>query len=269
MTRSLHSHNVIVPGGEKLTGGKDGSSHNWPGKGDNPPLFVDGDSFEFLFHSDGSVNDWGYLFTVEAVKSKGGGGDAAGKSRGDISVPLSLSASVAMESYFHLSQLMLDGPGPSPGSSVPPTGKRSSDNEGGDDEAVVAFDAYPTHTHCTGYVDFYVDRQTIGGTALSSSSSSGSNPSSSPSSSTSTTDNAIVVLPKNPKYVVADSHLALALGLTAGGSADPSPCPEVFPVELMRGAIDDPYIHLAEAGDLPFCPAIHINPFSWSYHFIP
>ena len=44
------SHNVIVPGGEKLTGGKDGSTHNWPGKGEVPPLFVDGDSFEFLFH---------------------------------------------------------------------------------------------------------------------------------------------------------------------------------------------------------------------------
>ena len=230
-----------------------------------------------IFFSDGSVNDWGYLFTVEAIKGKGGGTDAMGGSRGDTSVPLTLPASIAMESYFHLRQLMLDGPGSSPGSCAsvqPKSHNRQSGNEdkkGGD--VGVTFDAYPMHTHCIGYVDYY---QTIAdnNTTAVSTTSTGLNPPSTPTSSSSSSsssssakekDKEPPILPKNPKYLVADSHQALALGLTTGGTGgSPSPCPEVLPVELMRISLDDPYTHLAEAGDHPVRDA-YIDPLSFPH----
>lgn len=40
------SHTTTAPGGDKLTGGKDGGSSNWPGMKDRAPLTVEGDSCE-------------------------------------------------------------------------------------------------------------------------------------------------------------------------------------------------------------------------------
>jgi hypothetical protein len=52
------SRSTKIPNTEKYTGGKDGGSSNWPGMKDRPALMIEGDSFAFHFHSDGSVNDW-------------------------------------------------------------------------------------------------------------------------------------------------------------------------------------------------------------------
>lgn len=46
-------------GENQYSGGKDGSSHNWPGLGSNPPLEIPADQCVLHFHSDGSVVDWG------------------------------------------------------------------------------------------------------------------------------------------------------------------------------------------------------------------
>jgi hypothetical protein len=45
--------------GESQYGGR-GGSENWPGCGGRPPLFINDDHFEVLFHSDSSQNDWGF-----------------------------------------------------------------------------------------------------------------------------------------------------------------------------------------------------------------
>lgn len=49
---------------EKFTG-RDGSE-NWPGCGGRPPLTLEANDFILFFHSDGSVEDWGYKFTLTA-----------------------------------------------------------------------------------------------------------------------------------------------------------------------------------------------------------
>lgn len=46
------------------TWGEQYSGENWPREGN--PLTIESDSFEFHFHSDGSVNAWGYKLTVSA-----------------------------------------------------------------------------------------------------------------------------------------------------------------------------------------------------------
>jgi len=51
--------------GEKYTGGKDGCSSNWPGCYGRPPLVIPGNKFTLLFRTDGSVNDWGWKFTIK------------------------------------------------------------------------------------------------------------------------------------------------------------------------------------------------------------
>jgi hypothetical protein len=58
------------PNSDKYTGGKDGGTSNWPGMKDRPPLIIEGDSFAFFFHSDGSVNDWGYKMYVQPIAAK-------------------------------------------------------------------------------------------------------------------------------------------------------------------------------------------------------
>jgi hypothetical protein len=58
------------PNSEKYTGGKDGGTSNWPGMKDRPPLIIEGDSFVIFFHSDGSVNDWGYKMYVQPIAAK-------------------------------------------------------------------------------------------------------------------------------------------------------------------------------------------------------
>ena len=58
------SHSNKVPNSERWTGGKDGGSSNWPGIQGRPPFVMDGNSFVIYFHSDGSVNDWGWKMYV-------------------------------------------------------------------------------------------------------------------------------------------------------------------------------------------------------------
>ena len=53
--------------GEKYSGGKDGGSSNWPGTKGTPPLEIEGNKFVLHFRTDGSVNDWGWKFSVEVV----------------------------------------------------------------------------------------------------------------------------------------------------------------------------------------------------------
>jgi len=72
---------------QNFAGGRDGGSSNFPGIQGRPPLEIDSDHFYFTFYSDGSVNDWGYLFTVTAVM-------------GAVS-----AASSSSEAGFHLSSL--------------------------------------------------------------------------------------------------------------------------------------------------------------------
>lgn len=60
-----------VPNTEKYTGGKDGGVSNWPGMQGRPPLVLDGiDTFFIYFHSDGSVNDWGYKMYATPIGVK-------------------------------------------------------------------------------------------------------------------------------------------------------------------------------------------------------
>lgn len=51
-------------GEAKYTGGKDGTPTNWPGVSGRPPLRIPAASFVFFWHSDGSVNDWGWRMKV-------------------------------------------------------------------------------------------------------------------------------------------------------------------------------------------------------------
>jgi hypothetical protein len=46
--------------------GRDGNQ-NFPGVGSMPPLTINLSEFKFLFHSDASVEDWGYKFTAQGV----------------------------------------------------------------------------------------------------------------------------------------------------------------------------------------------------------
>ncbi|KAG9403599.1 hypothetical protein AC1031_006240 [Aphanomyces cochlioides] len=52
--------------GEEKYSGR-GEEHNWPGVGDNPPLVIEAEDCQVLFHSDGSGVDWGYKFTVVGI----------------------------------------------------------------------------------------------------------------------------------------------------------------------------------------------------------
>jgi len=58
-------------GENQYTGGKDGGNSNWPGMKGRPPLIINADSFVIYFHTDGSVNAWGWLMTVKAGDSAG------------------------------------------------------------------------------------------------------------------------------------------------------------------------------------------------------
>lgn len=61
-----------VPDSEQYTGGKDGSNSNWPGFGGRAPLVIESDTFFIYFHSDGSVNDWGWRMFITADIAGGG-----------------------------------------------------------------------------------------------------------------------------------------------------------------------------------------------------
>ena len=70
-----------VWGETTYTGGKDGGESNWPCLKGRPPLVVPASSFVLYFHSDGSVNAWGWRITVQGQTSKGS--DGGGSSYGD------------------------------------------------------------------------------------------------------------------------------------------------------------------------------------------
>ncbi len=53
-----------------------GSSRNFPGVTTIPPLEISCDEFEFKFQSDGSCQEWGWKFTVEAIYLYGGKNNA-------------------------------------------------------------------------------------------------------------------------------------------------------------------------------------------------
>lgn len=99
------THSKKVPNSDQFSGGKDGSSSNWPGVKNNPPFVVEGDSFVIYFHSDGSVNDWGYKMYVTAEFSSDMD-DSRLMIRGN-----NMNAMTALRSCFYVQQLLLDGVG--------------------------------------------------------------------------------------------------------------------------------------------------------------
>ena len=55
-------------GASEFTGGRgDASDDNWPGMKGRPELEIEADNFVMYFHSDGSVNDWGFRMIVRAI----------------------------------------------------------------------------------------------------------------------------------------------------------------------------------------------------------
>lgn len=58
-------------GENQYTGGKDGGNSNWPGMKGRSPLVIPADSFVIYFHTDGSVNAWGWHMTVTTGDSSG------------------------------------------------------------------------------------------------------------------------------------------------------------------------------------------------------
>jgi len=56
-----------IPNADQLSGGKNGSSSNWPGLEDRAPLIVESDSFEIYWHTDGSLNSWGWKMYVTPI----------------------------------------------------------------------------------------------------------------------------------------------------------------------------------------------------------
>eukprot|EP01039_Chlorochromonas_danica_P004879 gene4879-5347_t len=92
-----------VTGSEQYTGGKDGSNSNWPGFGGRPPLVIEADKFYIFFHSDGSVNDWGWrCFVTAEVASNGEKGPLVTRGQG-------MDAVAAETSAIVLQNLVADG----------------------------------------------------------------------------------------------------------------------------------------------------------------
>jgi len=54
-------------GEQKYTGGRGGSTRNYPGTEGRPPLVINAKKFYLHFHSDGSNNDWGYKINIIPV----------------------------------------------------------------------------------------------------------------------------------------------------------------------------------------------------------
>lgn len=99
------SHSTQMPGTVNYTGGRENGTNNWPGLQGRPPLVIDGDSFELYFHSDGSVNDWGYKMIITAEFSADASASRKLAVRGE-----SMSAHTAASYCFYLQQYLLDGP---------------------------------------------------------------------------------------------------------------------------------------------------------------
>jgi hypothetical protein len=85
--------------GEQYTGGKDNGSSNWPGMNGRPPLIIPADGFVLHFHTDSSVNDWGYKFTVSVEGGRG--------VRDDLD---KLTASDRSYQHNCIQQFLLEGP---------------------------------------------------------------------------------------------------------------------------------------------------------------
>ncbi len=56
-------------GEEKYSGGRGGSSKNFPGVGGRGALVIPSSRFVVYFHSDSSGNGWGYMMTITAAIS--------------------------------------------------------------------------------------------------------------------------------------------------------------------------------------------------------
>lgn len=51
-------------GAGKYSGGTAGSSYNWPGVGNRPPLIIPAPKFIIQFKTNGSINDWGFRMHI-------------------------------------------------------------------------------------------------------------------------------------------------------------------------------------------------------------
>lgn len=105
------SHSNKVPNSERWTGGKDGGSSNWPGIQGRPPFVMDGNSFVIYFHSDGSVNDWGWKMYVKGEGGENGTSEtnAIAGVRGE-----NLDGNDAIQCYQTLFEVISDGIGSTP-----------------------------------------------------------------------------------------------------------------------------------------------------------
>ena len=83
-------------GENNYSGGKDGSNSTWPSIRGRPPLIIPSDSFVLYFHTDGSVNAWGWRMWVTPDSG---------------SVPLG-NLSVALSCYYSWCHLLLLREGP-------------------------------------------------------------------------------------------------------------------------------------------------------------
>ena len=60
---------IAATWGEAYSGGQGGSTSNYPGVKGRDPLRIPANTFVLYFHSDGSVNDWGYRINVMPADS--------------------------------------------------------------------------------------------------------------------------------------------------------------------------------------------------------
>jgi hypothetical protein len=96
------AHEETFPGAEMFSGGLNGSTGNWPGIGGCDPYVVPGNSFVLFFHSDGSVNSWGFKMFVtpeyDSVSSE------------PVLSPISQDPNVSFEHSAYIASLIHDGP---------------------------------------------------------------------------------------------------------------------------------------------------------------
>lgn len=62
-----HAYHITL---NATIGGLNGSVGNWPGVNNIPPLILNTNEFYLYFHSDGSVNSWGYRMYVTPLFDK-------------------------------------------------------------------------------------------------------------------------------------------------------------------------------------------------------
>ncbi len=100
--------NNQIPGTSSYSGGMNGGHQNFPGCYGNPVLEIEGNTCYMTFHSDGSVEDWGYLLYVKAKIDQG-----TQNSGNDIENPL-VNAKMGHENaslaVYTMQNLFADGP---------------------------------------------------------------------------------------------------------------------------------------------------------------